>query len=90
MMMADGRTEAEEQEDLRRQIQNFENDPSVIILIVVVFVVVVVVVFEDLRRQIQNFENDPSVIICIMLIVVVVIVSSDRSSYSDDGLVYIQ
>ena len=39
MMMADGRTEAEEQEDLRRQIQNFENDPSVMLIVVVVVVV---------------------------------------------------
>ena len=29
MMMEVGRTEAEEQEELRRQIHNFENDPSV-------------------------------------------------------------
>ena len=33
MMMEVGRTEAEEQEELRRQIHNFENDPSVIILV---------------------------------------------------------
>ena len=44
MMMADGRTEAEEQEDLRRQIQNFENDPSVIISIMLIVVVIVVVI----------------------------------------------
>ena len=31
MMMEVGRTEEEEQEELRRQIHNFENDPSVII-----------------------------------------------------------
>ena len=44
MMMADGRTEAEEQEDLRRQIQNFENDPSVIICIVLIDVSLSVII----------------------------------------------
>ena len=33
MMMEVGRTEAEEQEELRRQIHNFENDPLVIVLV---------------------------------------------------------
>ena len=33
MMMEVGKTEEEEQEELRRQIHNFENDPSVSIFI---------------------------------------------------------
>ena len=33
MMMEVGKTEDEEQEELRRQIHNFENDPSVSISI---------------------------------------------------------
>ena len=33
MMMEVGKTEDEEQEELRRQIHNFENDPSVNIFI---------------------------------------------------------
>ena len=33
MMMEVGKTEDEEQEELRRQIHNFENDPSVSIFI---------------------------------------------------------
>ena len=35
-MMEVGRTEEEEQEELRRQIHNFENDPSVIIVATII------------------------------------------------------